>query len=41
MSVTRVHEDPRVTKPYTDAQWAAIDALGRAVDPISPRTTCG
>jgi uncharacterized protein (DUF2126 family)/transglutaminase-like putative cysteine protease len=32
MSVTRVHEDPRVTKPYNDAQWAAIDALGRAVD---------
>ena len=28
--MTRVHEDPRVTKPYTDAQWAAIDALGRA-----------
>ncbi len=32
MKVTRVHEDPRVTKPYSDAQWAAIDALGRAVD---------
>ena len=32
MSVTRVHEDPRVTKPYTDAQWAAIDALGQPVD---------
>src|SRR5207249_634013 len=32
MSVTRVHEDPRVTKPYSDAQWAAIDALGEAVD---------
>lgn len=32
MSVTRVHEDPRVTKPYTAAQWAAIDALGAAVD---------
>ncbi|MCC7217917.1 MAG: transglutaminase family protein, partial [Burkholderiales bacterium] len=32
MSVTRVHEDPRVTKPYTDAQWQAIDALGEAVD---------
>jgi uncharacterized protein (DUF2126 family) len=29
MSVTRVHEAPRVTKPYDDAQWAAIDALGR------------
>ncbi len=32
MSVTRVHEDPRVTKPYNDAQWAAIDKLGHAVD---------
>jgi hypothetical protein len=27
--VTRVHEDPRVTKPYTEAQWDSIDALGR------------
>ena len=32
MSVTRIHEDPRVTKPYNDAQWAAICALGSAVD---------
>jgi uncharacterized protein (DUF2126 family)/transglutaminase-like putative cysteine protease len=32
MSVARVHEDPRVTKPYTDAQWAAIDGLGEQVD---------
>ena len=32
MSVTRVHEDPRVTKPYTDAQWQAIAVLGEAVD---------
>ena len=32
MTVTRIHEDPRVTKPYTDKQWQAIDALGRAVD---------
>ncbi|MEX2208644.1 MAG: transglutaminase family protein [Myxococcota bacterium] len=32
MSVDRIHEDPRVTRPYTDAQWAAIDALGHAVD---------
>ena len=31
-TVTRLHEDPRVTKPYTDAAWAAIDALGRAID---------
>ncbi|MEI5674466.1 MULTISPECIES: transglutaminase family protein [unclassified Nocardioides] len=30
--VSRVHEDPRVTKPYTDAEWGRIDALGEAVD---------
>jgi len=32
MSVTRIHEDPRVTKPYDAAQWDAIDALGRKID---------
>jgi len=32
MTVTRVHEDPRVTRPYTDAQWARIEALGHKVD---------
>jgi uncharacterized protein (DUF2126 family)/transglutaminase-like putative cysteine protease len=32
MSVTRIHEDPRVTKPYSDEQWRAIQALGDAVD---------
>jgi uncharacterized protein (DUF2126 family) len=32
MAVTRIHEDPRVTKPYTESQWAEIDALGHAVD---------
>ena len=31
-TVTRVHEDPRVTFPYTDDQWERIDAVGRAVD---------
>lgn len=31
-SVTRIQEDPRVTKPYTEAQWAAIEALGFKVD---------
>jgi uncharacterized protein (DUF2126 family) len=30
--VTRVHESPRVTLPYSDTQWADIDALGAAVD---------
>ena len=32
MSVSRVWEAPRVTKPYSDAQWSAIDALGHVVD---------
>jgi uncharacterized protein (DUF2126 family)/transglutaminase-like putative cysteine protease len=32
MWVTRVHEDPRVTKPYTDEQWEAILTLGDRVD---------
>src|ERR1022692_1022119 len=32
MTVQRVVETPRVTKPYTDDQWHAIEALGHAVD---------
>ncbi|MDR3392131.1 MAG: transglutaminase family protein [Sulfuriferula sp.] len=32
MTVNRVHEDPRVTKPYSDSQWEAIQALGRQID---------
>ncbi len=32
MHVTRIHEDPRVTKPYTEAQWQAILDLGHQVD---------
>ncbi len=31
-SVTRIKEDPRVTLPYTEEDWAAILALGHAVD---------
>ena len=31
-NVRRIHESPRVTLPYSDAQWTAIDGLGRAVD---------
>jgi uncharacterized protein (DUF2126 family)/transglutaminase-like putative cysteine protease len=31
-TVTRIHEDPRVTKPYTEEQWATIDATGHKVD---------
>ena len=32
MSVTRILEDPRVTKPYTDEQWIEIESLGHQVD---------
>jgi uncharacterized protein (DUF2126 family) len=32
MQVTRIYESPRVTRPYTDEQWRAIEALGHAVD---------
>ncbi len=31
-TVTRIHEDPRVTLPYTDAAWTAITDLGARVD---------
>ena len=31
-TVTRIHEDPRVTLPYTDQGWAAITALGAEID---------
>ncbi|MEU3013993.1 transglutaminase family protein [Nocardia asteroides] len=30
--VRRVHEDPRVTLPYTDSQWERITAAGAAID---------
>ncbi|MDH0746632.1 transglutaminase family protein [Pseudomonas sp. GD03842] len=32
MSVERIWEAPRVTKPYTEAQWLEIQALGRQID---------
>ena len=32
MSVTRIVESPRVTKPYTPEQWSEIEALGHRVD---------
>jgi len=32
MKVTRVYESPRVTKPYTDAQWTEIEKLGHAIN---------
>jgi len=30
--VTRIHEDPRVTLPYSDQQWSEILLLGEQVD---------
>jgi uncharacterized protein (DUF2126 family)/transglutaminase-like putative cysteine protease len=32
MKVSRLHEDPRVTRPYSEEQWAAVYALGDKVD---------
>lgn len=32
MTVTRMHEDPRVTKPFTDQQWNEINTLGEQID---------
>src|SRR5258708_4158854 len=32
LSVRRIAESPRVTKPYSDEQWESIMACGRAVD---------
>jgi uncharacterized protein (DUF2126 family) len=32
MTVERVRESPRVTRPYDGASWARIDALGEQVD---------
>ncbi|MEN9384719.1 MAG: hypothetical protein RL323_1862, partial [Pseudomonadota bacterium] len=32
MQVSRVYESPRVTRPYTEDQWAGIVALGQQVD---------
>ena len=32
MQVTRIWEAPRVTKPYTEASWFQIDAMGGQVD---------
>jgi uncharacterized protein (DUF2126 family) len=32
MKVERIRETPRVTKPYTEERWAAVEALGRRID---------
>ena len=36
MQVARVAEHPRITKPFSEEAWHALDALGRKVD-ASPR----
>jgi len=38
MKVTRIHEDPRVTKPYDDSQWRQILQLGDQVDAALQQT---
>jgi uncharacterized protein (DUF2126 family)/transglutaminase-like putative cysteine protease len=30
--ITRIREDPRVTKPYSEQEWASVIALGNKVD---------
>jgi uncharacterized protein (DUF2126 family) len=32
MEAVRVHESPRVSKPYAEQQWREIESLGHAVD---------
>ena len=32
MRITRVAETPRITKPYSETVWSAMDALGERVD---------
>ena len=34
MTVTRVAEHPRITRPFSDESWEALNALGREVDTI-------
>lgn len=34
MTIRRIHEAPRTTKPYTEKQWKAIDAMGQVVDTV-------
>ncbi|MEL6207917.1 MAG: transglutaminase family protein, partial [Pseudomonadota bacterium] len=34
MKVRRVAEHPRITKPFSDEAWGALDALGRKVDEV-------
>jgi uncharacterized protein (DUF2126 family)/transglutaminase-like putative cysteine protease len=40
MKVTRLFESPRVTKPYSEDQWAEIEKLGRFVDADLEKSDC-
>ncbi|MCX4093731.1 DUF2126 domain-containing protein [Nocardia sp. alder85J] len=40
-TVRRIHEDPRVTLPYTDTEWQRITALGASVDERSVAADIG
>ena len=40
MRVERVSEHPRITKPFSEEAWKALDALGEEVDRRSSPTTC-
>ena len=40
MTVKRIFESPRVTKPYSDEQWAEIEKLGHQVDADLQRDDC-
>ncbi|MEM8730141.1 MAG: transglutaminase family protein [Pseudomonadota bacterium] len=37
MKVTRVAEHPRITKPFSEESWQALDALGQKVDEVMDR----
>jgi uncharacterized protein (DUF2126 family)/transglutaminase-like putative cysteine protease len=40
MTVKRLFESPRVTKPYTEEQWAEIEKLGHQVDADLNKHNC-
>ena len=40
MKVTRIFESPRVTKPYTEEQWAEMEKLGCRVDAALLQDDC-
>jgi uncharacterized protein (DUF2126 family)/transglutaminase-like putative cysteine protease len=40
MKITRIHESPRVTKPYNETQWTEIENLGHKVDQELQENDC-